>query len=245
MWRGIVRVIRVSQRISIIIPCLNEGAVIGPLLENLQTFRSRGHELILVDGGSQDDTLARAKPWVDQLIESEKGRARQMNAGAAGATGEILWFVHADTQLPSGSDESIVTGLTKSGRGWGRFDVSLSGNPVLLKVVAFMINWRSRLTGIATGDQGIFLYTTLFRQVGGFPEIALMEDVALSKRLKAVSRPVSLRARLLTSSRRWEQRGIIRTILLMWRLRLAYALGADPQTLATRYRECSSPAPNS
>ena len=233
------------MRISIIIPCLNEGAVIGKLLKSLQPLRANGHEVVLVDGGSADETPSIAAPWVDLLVESDKGRARQMNAGAAVAQGDVLWFLHADSQLPEQVDSLLIKALSDSTKVWGHFDVRLSGRGWLIRLVEWMMNWRSRLTGIATGDQGIFVRTTVYKQVGGFPDIALMEDIALSKRLKHLSSPATLRQRLQTSSRRWERQGVIKTILLMWRLRLAYALGADPAILATRYRECSSPTQNS
>ncbi|AKH20287.1 TIGR04283 family arsenosugar biosynthesis glycosyltransferase [Sedimenticola thiotaurini] len=222
--------------LSVVIPCLNEAHAIGPLLETLQVARADGVELILVDGGSRDDTVARAKPLVDRLIESAPGRARQMNAGAAVATGEVLWFLHADSVIQPDFPALICTVMASSTGGWGRFDIRLSGRHPLLRLIGFMMNWRSRLTGIATGDQGIFVRRELFARLGGFADIPLMEDVEISRRLKRCSRPLILPQRLVTSSRRWESRGIVRTILLMWRLRWAYFMGADPARLAERYR---------
>jgi rSAM/selenodomain-associated transferase 2 len=158
-----------------------------------------------------------------------------MNAGAAHARGEILLFLHADTLLPESADALIVEGLKRSRRSWGRFDVAISGRSPLLRVVAWLMNARSRLTGIATGDQAIFATRSLFTAAGGYPEIALMEDIAFSKRMKRYGPPLCLRHRLIASGRRWEKHGVLRTVLLMWRLRLAYWLGADPGKLAVRY----------
>ncbi|PWB62563.1 MAG: glycosyl transferase, partial [Bradyrhizobiaceae bacterium] len=154
-------------------------------------------------------------------------------AGAAAARGDILLFLHADTRLPADADRHVRDAL--SGRAWGRFDVAIAGGHPLLPLVAALMNRRSRLTGICTGDQALFATRAAFAQAGGFPEIALMEDVAISRRLKRVSRPACLAQRVVTSGRHWERRGVLRTILLMWRLRLAFFLGADPDLLARRY----------
>ncbi|WP_420127951.1 TIGR04283 family arsenosugar biosynthesis glycosyltransferase [Longimicrobium sp.] len=223
-------------RISIIIPALNEAAGIADTLRPLQPLRARGHEVVVVDGGSADGTMQIARPLADRVIASPPGRARQQNAGADAATGDVLLFLHADTQLPPDADGLVIGGLMRSGRGWGRFDVRLSGRRPLLRVVERMMSLRSRLTGIATGDQAIFVRRGWFRRADGFPRIPLMEDVALCGTLRRMGPPLCLRQRVLTSSRRWEQRGILRTILLMWRLRAEYALGADPARLARRYR---------
>jgi rSAM/selenodomain-associated transferase 2 len=192
--------------------------------------------LIVVDGGSDDATIALSELAVDRIIRSSRGRSRQMNAGARLAGGEVLLFLHADAFLPEGADQLIIDGLNRQGKSWGRFDVRLSGRHFLLRITEWLMNWRSRLTGIATGDQGIFVQSRLFEVVGGFPEIELMEDVALSKTLKKKGKPLCLRHRILTSSRRWEKEGILRTILLMWSLRLAYFLGAHPRRLARFYQ---------
>ena len=223
-------------RLSIIIPTLNEEEEIGATLAALQPLRARGCEAIVADGGSADATVARARPLADAVVVSGPGRARQQNAGAVAARGGVLLFLHADTCLPDEADVRIVDGLRRTGRGWGRFDVRLTGRHPLLRVIERMMNVRSRLTGIATGDQAIFVRRDWFRAVGGFPEIPLMEDVALSKALKRRGPPLCLREAAVTSSRRWEQRGVWRTMVLMWRLRLAYWLGADPADLADRYR---------
>ncbi len=223
------------SRLSVIVPCLNEEAGIGMGLATVGSLRRQGAEVILVDGGSSDDTVARACPWVDRIVTSEPGRARQMNAGAREARGEILLFLHADTRLPENAGESIA-GAVDSGRLWGRFDVEIEGRHAMLRVVAWLMNVRSRLTGIATGDQAIFVLSRVFREIGGYPDIPLMEDIALSRRLKSLDAPACLSLRATTSGRRWEQRGVWRTILLMWWLRLRYFFGADPRELATRYR---------
>lgn len=221
--------------LSIIIPALNEAEGIAATLEALQEYRKRGAEVIVVDGGSSDSTIAMAQPLADQVLAAPRGRAVQMNAGAARSRGAILLFLHADCRLPPGADDLIVDGLRCARRSWGRFDVKIAGRHPALRLVAAMMNVRSRLTGIATGDQGLFVTRSLFEAVGGFPEIALMEDIELSRRLKRYGRPLCLRHRMTTSGRRWEAHGVLRTILLMWALRLAYWLGADPDKLAPRY----------
>ncbi len=236
------------MRLSIIIPTLNEGEHIGALLADLAPLRAAGAELILVDGGSSDATLARAANGVDRILQAPRGRAAQMNAGVQAAAGELLWFLHADTRVPAEAVSALqqawargacqTPGARRRSRRacfWGRFDVRLSGRHPLLRLVERGMNLRSRLSGIATGDQGLFVAREAFVAVGGFPPLALMEDIALSMALRRLARPVCLRERLLTSSRRWETRGVLRTILLMWRLRLAYALGADPEALARQY----------
>jgi rSAM/selenodomain-associated transferase 2 len=226
----------VSGRISIVVPALDEADGIRAALAAVQPLRARGHEVIVVDGGSADGTPALAAPLADRVISSPRGRALQQNAGAAAASGDVLLFLHADTTLPDGADALVLDGLRRTGRGWGRFDVRLSGRHPLLRVVERMIGVRSRLSGIATGDQAIFVRREWFQRVGGFPELPLMEDVAITRALKRLGPPLSLRARVTTSSRRWEERGVARTILLMWRLRWAYFRGADPAELARRYR---------
>ena len=224
-----------ADRLSIIIPVLNEEPGIVAALEALSSPRSRGAEVIVVDGGSADRTVALARPMCDRLIVAPRGRAAQMNAGAAAAHGNILLFLHADTALPPEADRLVAEALAHSGRAWGRFDVRISGRHPLFPLIAAMMNLRSRVTGIATGDQAIFVDKTAFAAVGGYPDIDLMEDIVLSRRLKRVSRPLSLAARALTSARRWEKHGVVRTILTMWRLRLAFFFGAAPDKLAARY----------
>lgn len=221
--------------LSIIVPCFNEAGCIGQTLEALQPLRVRGVEVIVVDGGSSDDTVARARALADRVLQSSRGRALQMNAGAAEARGGILLFLHADCRLPPAAEGLIIDGLRRTRKSWGRFDVRLESRSALLRVVEASMNVRSRLTGIATGDQGMFVTRSLFDAVGCFPEIALMEDIELSRRLKRYGRPLCLRHRMEVSARRWETNGVLATIVLMWRLRFAYWLGADPDTLALRY----------
>lgn len=216
-------------------PCLNEAAGIVAALGRLQPLRSRGVEVIVADGGSIDGSAALAGPYADQVITSKRGRAAQMNAGAAAARGGVLLFLHADCALPVAADRLILDGLARHGKQWGRFDVTLDSDRRLLKIVATMMNLRSRWSGIATGDQGIFILRALFEQLGGFPALPLMEDIALSGMAKSRAAPLCLPARIVTSARRWEHHGIWPTIILMWRLRLAYYLGADAAQLATRY----------
>lgn len=224
-----------APSLSIIIPALNEADVIVRTQSAIARLRARGAEIIVVDGGSTDETVARARLRADLMLEAPRGRATQMNAGAARARGTILLFLHADSVPPPDADVIIVDGLNRTRRGWGRFDARIAGAHPLLRLVERMMNLRSRWTGIATGDQGIFVTRSLFQAVGGYPEIPLMEDVALSKRLKRFGTPLCLKHRVTISARRWESNGVLRTILLMWRLRLAYWLGADPRRLAARY----------
>ena len=221
-----------AARLAIIIPTLDEAGRIRASLEALAPLRARGHEVIVVDGGSSDATVELARPLADQVLVSAKGRAVQMNAGARAARAEGLVFLHADTRLPALADALIINALKVYA--WGRFDVRIVGRHPLLGLVACAMNLRSRLTGIATGDQAIFVRRDVFL---GFPEIALMEDIAFSRAMKRVGAPACLRERVSTSGRRWETRGVVRTIFLMWRLRLLYALGVEPQRLARDYAD--------
>jgi rSAM/selenodomain-associated transferase 2 len=221
--------------LSVIIPVLDEAASIAAALEALAPLRARGAEIIVVDGGSMDETAAMAAPLADRVIASARGRAVQMNAGAGIARGDVLLFLHADTRLPPDAGRLVINGLATSHRGWGRFDIAIAGRHPMLPVIAAFMNARSRATGITTGDQAMFVTRNAFAASGGFPEIALMEDIEFARRLKRISPPLCLRARVTTSGRRWEQRGVLRTIALMWRLRLAYFFGAKPDDLARRY----------
>ena len=229
---------------SIIIPVLNEMPGLPVLLMALQPLRAAGVELVVVDGGSRDGSREAARSLVDRLLDSLPGRALQMNRGAAVSSGSILVFLHADTRLPVDALPAIARGLSADGPVWGRFDIRLSGRHWLLRVVEWMMNRRSRWSGIATGDQVMFVRRAAFETVGGFPCQALMEDLVLSKRLKALSRPLCLVGPVTSSSRRWEQHGIVRTVGLMWRLRLAWFLGADVDALARRYRKAAADAPD-
>jgi rSAM/selenodomain-associated transferase 2 len=221
--------------LSIIVPVLDEAAGIEACLQALVPLRAAGHELIVVDGGSRDATAALAAPLADRVLTSERGRAHQMNTGAAAARCDVLLFLHADTLLPPQADLHILHAVA-GGASWGRFNVRITGRSRWLPVVAQLMNWRSRWSGIATGDQGIFVRADLFRRLGGFAPQPLMEDIELCRRLRQISRPACLKERVLTSGRRWETRGVWRTIVLMWRLRWRYWLGETPEALARAYR---------
>ncbi len=225
-----------SQRtpLSIVIPTLDEAERIVPTLQALAALRLQGVDVTVVDGGSRDDTPLRAAALADRVIAAPRGRARQMNAGAAAATGDVLLFLHADTMLPPGALSAIDAALA-GGAGWGRFDVRIEGRSALFPLIAMLMNARSRCSGIATGDQAIFVSRALFDQVGGFPQQPLMEDIELSRRLRQHGPPACLHERVVTSGRRWERHGVWRTVWLMWRLRLRYWLGTPADELAKAY----------
>lgn len=220
--------------VSIIVPVLNEANLIVRLLEDLQAFRRQGAEVIVVDGGSSDGTAEHARSLADRVSASPPGRGRQMNAGAALARGEVLLFLHADTLLPPDALTSVGVAVG-NGACWGRFDVRIEGSIRGLAMVAFMMNWRSRLTGIATGDQAIFVTREAFLRRGGFPVIPLMEDIVFSGRMRKEAWPACLAEKVTTSGRRWERQGLLRTILRMWWLRLRFHWGASPNDLAREY----------
>lgn len=228
------------ESLSIIVPVLNEADRIQAHLSALKLWRMQGAQIIVVDGGSVDATVESATPLADRVITAPRGRASQMNAGAQLAAGSWLLFLHADTALPglTLADwlHSVQQHYQHRNQGWGRFDVRLSGERAVFRMIEFFMNQRSRLTAIATGDQGIFVRREWFNRIGGFPDIELMEDVALSKRLRRLSAPYCLHDRVTTSSRRWEENGVTRTILLMWALRLAYFIGVPPRHLLALYR---------
>lgn len=226
------------MNLSVIIPVLNEAEHLSNWLEHLIPLRDRGVEIIVVDGGSQDDSVDIAACWGARVLSANKGRAKQMNAGAVVACGDVLLFLHADTVLPVCAEQKIFAMLTESGRVWGRFSVRIHGRPWMLRVISHMMNGRSCLTGIATGDQAMFLTRQAFRTVGGFPDQPLMEDIALSKRLLVLSRPICLSDRVVTSGRRWETHGVWRTVFLMWRLRWDYWRGVSADALSKAYRPC-------
>ena len=221
------------RRLTIVIPVLDEAAIIVGALTALTPLRAGAAEIVVVDGGSSDDTRRLAAPLADHVVAAPPGRGASMNAGAALGSGDALLFLHADTALPDNPDRLIAAAL--SARAWGRFDLRIAGRHPFLAVVARMINWRSRLSGIATGDQAIFVRREAFMAVGGFPDLPLMEDIAISRRLKRLCRPFCIATPVVTSGRRWEHHGIGRTIVKMWGLRLAYYLGAEPARLALRY----------
>ena len=219
------------MKLSIIIPTLNEASRIESLLSQLS---DENVELIVVDGGSDDQTVQRASVHA-KLIHSSAGRALQMNTGAAIASGDWLWFLHADTQL-SQPLNTYVDEITQSSSLWGRFTVRLDDARFIFRVIERLMNARSCFTSVATGDQGLFVDRRLFDELGGYPELPLMEDVALSKRLRKVM-PVNCSSlSLITSARRWQQRGVLKTIVLMWWLRLAYVVGVSPARLSQWYR---------
>jgi rSAM/selenodomain-associated transferase 2 len=221
--------------LSVIVPVLDEAAGITATLQALAPLRAAGHEVIVVDGGSRDATAKLAAPLASAVLRSARGRPRQMMPGAPAAQGQVLLFLHADTTLPQGAVAAVLQALNGGAR-WGRFDVAISGRSCWLPVVARLMNLRSRLTGIATGDQAIFVQTQLFQQLGGYADLPLMEDIELCKRLRATAPPACLRLKATTSGRRWDQRGPWRTIWLMWRLRWRYWRGESPAALARAYR---------
>ena len=221
------------MKLSIILPVLDEADGIVEALTALAPLRARGAEVVVADGGSSDATVALAGPLADVVITSPRGRGRQMNAGAAASRGDVLLFLHADTRLPPNADVLIRDGLARTGRAWGRFDVRIAGAHRLFPVIAAAMNLRSRVTGIATGDQAIFATRPAFGP--GFPDVPLMEDIAITKRLKRTGPPLCIAGPVVTSGRRWEKHGVMNTILLMWWLRFAYFLGASPARLARSY----------
>jgi rSAM/selenodomain-associated transferase 2 len=221
--------------ISIVIPTLNEAGSIEAALARLRPLRARGHEVIVVDGGSGDGTAELARLLADRVVTAPRGRASQMNAGAHTAGGGILLFLHADTQLPPDADRLILDGLERTDAAWGRFDIRIDGRQALLGVVAWCMNRRSRLTSICTGDQSIFVRRDVFARVGGYPPIDLMEDIALSNVLRRQGCPLRIADPVVTSARRWQARGVWRTVVLMWWLRLRYFFGASPARLVRRY----------
>jgi len=223
-------------KLSIIIPSLNEAENIVATLEPLQCLRKRGHEIILCDGGSTDNTTELSKTLVDHCVSSRPGRATQMNSGANKAVGDVLCFLHADTRAPENIDQLISSALNNSHKFWGRFNVRLSGSHWYFRIIESMMNFRSCLSGISTGDQGIFVCRNIFFKMSGFNDIPLMEDIEISKRLRKITRPLCInKATLLTSSRRWEQNGIFKTVFLMWKLRLQYFIGIPPSKLVKLY----------
>jgi rSAM/selenodomain-associated transferase 2 len=226
--------------LSIIVPTLDEADGIAMALTALAPLRERGVEIVVADGGSRDATVERARELADRIVTAPRGRGAQMNAGAAAATGHVLLFLHADTQLPPDADHLVRDGLARSGRIWGHFDVRIAGAHPLLPVVAATMNLRTRATGVATGDQAMFMTREAFGP--GFPDIPLMEDIAMSRRLKRWGPPLRLAGPVIASGRRWERHGVLRTVLLMWGLRLAYFFGADPAKLARAYGYAPRPS---
>lgn len=227
--------LKTDIRLSVIVPVWNEAAVMGTLLRSLKPLQAAGHEVIVADGGSTDGTQDLARLGCDQLVIAELGRSAQMNAGAAIAHGDVLLFLHADTRLPADAVQQLQAFLPTP-NAWGRFDVRLSGSRPLFRVISWFMNKRSRLTGICTGDQAIFVRRDTFEALGGFALQPLMEDVEVSRRLRDVSRPFCITSPVTTDSRRWQQHGAWATIVLMWRLRWRYWRGESAESLARAYR---------
>jgi rSAM/selenodomain-associated transferase 2 len=223
------------MRLSFIIPVLNEAAFLSICRESLLQLKADGHELIVVDGGSQDGGVDLARCFADRVIKAPRGRAVQMNTGAYLAQGDILVFLHVDTLLPGEADRKIVWAVAKDHHLWGGFAVKLTGSQPIFRLIESLMNLRSRMTGILTGDQALFVRRDIFYDIGGFKEIPLMEDIEISKRLKRQGPPAFVPVSVVTSSRKWEQQGIMRTMLKMWALRLAYFLGTNPNFLVKFY----------
>jgi len=221
--------------ISIIIPTLNESESIEKTLNSLHTTLKEGNELIIVDGGSNDDTILKCKNYTDKVYTATKGRAIQMNVGADKSTNDILLFLHADTLMPQNFSAENLTALATITNEWGFFKVKFTSHHLLLRLVSTLMNTRSCLTRIATGDQAIFIKKELFKKIGGYKEIPLMEDIELSISLKKYSKPYCVKEFVMTSSRKWESNGIIKTIILMWKIRFLYFFGVSPQKLVNIY----------
>jgi rSAM/selenodomain-associated transferase 2 len=219
--------------LSVVVPTLNEEGVLAATLARARQPGVR--EIIVVDGGSTDATLATAMRGADLALAAPRGRARQMNAGAARARGDVLLFLHADTLVPEGFARAVIAACQEPAVIGGRFDVDLEPSSPLIRLTAALINRRSRLTRISTGDQAIFIRREAFERLGGYADIPLMEDVDLSRRMKRAGRIACLRRRVTTSARRWQQDGVVRTILLMWSLRLLYFCGVSPARLQRVY----------
>jgi len=222
--------------ITVIIPTLNEEDILPKTLQSLQVVRQKGVELIVVDGGSEDATVSIAKQFADKVLSAEPGRAKQLNKGAEYAHGKLLVFLHADTCLPSGAYKTLVQYAVQD-ECWGRFKVALNRAGRAYRMIEMMMNSRSCLTSIVTGDHTMFVSKKLFEKVAGYPDIALMEDIAISKKLKKHQALICLKETVITSARRWQENGVVSTILLMWRLRFLYFLNRSPQKLALAYRD--------
>ena len=223
------------MKVSIIIPVLNEAEHIADTLISLASYRSQGHEVIVIDGGSNDGTVSISQQYADSVLRSDAGRAMQMNSGIDEASGDALLFLHADTRLPADAVAKLIHAV-EDGYFWGRFNVRLSGKHFMFRIIERMMNLRSCITGVATGDQAIFVSHESIEIVGAYPRLPLMEDIVFSKRLRELGRPACISQQVVTSSRRWEDKGILRTMLLMWRLRLLFFLGVSADRLARQYQ---------
>jgi len=221
--------------VSVIVPTLDEERTLDA---TVAAARQAGlTEIIVVDGGSRDRTVDVARACADRVLRGDRGRAAQMNAGAAAARGDVLLFLHADTRLPPGCRRAIAHALVDERVVGGRFDLRLDAPGIPYRVVERMISLRSRLTRVATGDQAIFVRRSVFERLGGFPPLPLMEDIAFCRALKRAGRIACLHERVVTSARRWQRRGVVRTVLLMWMLRVAYYAGVSPARLARAYSD--------
>ena len=223
-----------SPGISVVIPTLNEAANIAETLASVQA--ASNVEVIVVDGGSSDETVEIARSHGAKILETSGGRARQMNLGAAAARGEVLLFLHGDTRLPQDYDKAIHHALNRPGAVAGAFRLRIRGNRTGIRFIERTANWRSRLLGMPYGDQAIFVGSGLFRSLGGFPELPIMEDVELMGRLRRLGRVVIASASVLTSDRRWQALGVWRTTLTNYVILIGYFLGASPSRLARWYR---------
>jgi len=224
-----------SSSVAVVIPILNEAT---SLMENGKQFQflANCYDVMFCDGGSEDETCSLLQKYNLDYCHSPRGRALQMNTGAKFSKADIIVFIHADTSLSSSHIQAIQDVMSRESIVGGRFDIRLSGQSLAFRIIEFMINLRSRITGISTGDQCQFVRRSVFEEIGGFPEQALMEDVAFSKRLKEYGEIACLNNKVITSSRRWEKHGIVKTVLLMWKLRFLYWLGTSPEKLAEIYR---------
>lgn len=223
------------MKISVIIPVLDEERCIAATLQNLLPLAP--HEIIIVDGGSRDRTREICRQFHVSFFSCERGRARQMNCGARSATGDVLLFLHADTRLPNSAFDDIASVLRDSRCSGGRFDVELEGAHWMLKFIGALINYRSRATKVATGDQALFVRRAVFERMGGYADIPLMEDIAFCRSLKRLGTVACLRSRVVTSARRWEINGVWRTIFTMWTLKLCYLVGVSPVRLKQFYAD--------
>jgi rSAM/selenodomain-associated transferase 2 len=232
---GATRADKPAPVLSIIMPVLDEASNVPHALQALQPLRRRGVEVIVADGGSGDDTMRRARPLADQVISAPRGRGAQMNEGAKAARGFIFLFLPVGARLPDDADSEVMYGRGRDTSVWGRFDLRLDGRHMLLPLVARFVNWRSRASGIALGDQAIFVQRETFFQIGGFADIALMEDIEISRRLNAISPPICVTSRVTVPGRRWDEQGLWTTAWTLLNLHLRYRFGADPSELARRY----------
>jgi rSAM/selenodomain-associated transferase 2 len=223
------------MRITVVIPVLNEEKTIATTLSALMVLAP--DEVIVVDGGSRDRTRAIIEKTNTLLLSSPRGRARQMNRGAKEANGDVLLFLHADTRLPASALEDIRAVLRDPECIGGRFDVELEGDHWALKWIGALISLRSRVTKVATGDQAIFVRRKVFEEIGRFPDIPIMEDIALSHMLKKKGKVACLKSRVVTSARRWEVEGVWRTIFKMWMLKLLFLAGLPPVHLKRFYAD--------